>query len=122
MSKLLTAIHEWRATPAAVLPLALFQAITTGMHGLAVMYLMRDIRCSEYPAPHVPEIDICSSPAVQKAYTVDTAIYTTVSTVISIIVSGPYGTLSDLKGRKRAMALGIWLNAIAFVWIAFCCE
>jgi MFS family permease len=126
MRKLYSVVREWRASSAAVLPLTLLHALGTGFQGLSVLYFLRGIRCEEYKAtlpPHVPEgdMDVCRSPAVQKAYSVDFAVFTTIITVISIVLSGPYGKISDLRGRKRALSIVAVLNWLGNMWIILCC-
>ena len=95
-------IKERRASPTAVLPLAFLQALGLGLVELPVIYLFREIRCDAYRSiapPHTPEDDICRSAVVQKAYSSDVALFLFIVTALTIIVSGPYGQLSDLKGR-----------------------
>ena len=96
------------------------------LNDLPLTYLLREIRCAEYVAslPEVPSDagDLCRSAAVQKAYSADVAIYVTIATVMGIVLSGPYGTLSDLKGRKHALLLASSLNALADTWLFICCE
>ncbi|EKM49725.1 uncharacterized protein PHACADRAFT_33288 [Phanerochaete carnosa HHB-10118-sp] len=66
------------------------------------------------------EDDICRSPIVQKAYSKDIIIYTTVSAVLSVVLAGPYGRVSDIRGRKRALTISATLNALGNVWLVLC--
>ncbi|EKM49728.1 uncharacterized protein PHACADRAFT_265378 [Phanerochaete carnosa HHB-10118-sp] len=121
--KLFSALHKWRARSSAILPLAFLQALAVGLGGLPATYLFRAIRCEEYRKtlpPHVPEDDICRSAIVQKAYSTDIAIYTTVLAVLSIVLSGPYGRVSDIHGRKRALTIAVALNAFGDTWFVLC--
>ncbi|EKM49726.1 uncharacterized protein PHACADRAFT_214248, partial [Phanerochaete carnosa HHB-10118-sp] len=123
MYRLLSAVYEWRAHSSAILPLAFFQAVAQGLSSLPSIYLFRAIRCEEYRAttpPHMFEDDICRSPIVQKAYSKDIIIYTTVSAVLSVVLAGPYGRVSDIRGRKRALTISATLNALGNVWLVLC--
>lgn len=65
-------------------------------------------------------MDVCRSPIVQKAYTADVAMFSTVATVMGIVLSGPYGALSDLKGRKRTLVIASSLNGLGVAWLIVC--
>ncbi|KAI0075084.1 MFS general substrate transporter [Panus rudis PR-1116 ss-1] len=111
---------SWRTRSVAVLPLAFLQSLAFGFIELPVVFLFRQLECEAYvsrSAPHIPEDDVCRDPAVQKAYSTDMAIYLVIATVVSIAVSGPFGRLSDVKGRKIVMVSGGLLNAIGDIWL-----
>ncbi|CAL1713548.1 unnamed protein product [Somion occarium] len=93
---------SWRSRSAAVLPLAFLQSLAFGFIELPAIYLFHDI---------------CRDPAVQKAYSIDVAIYLALSTICSIAVSGPFGRLSDMRGRKIVMSSAACLNAIGDFWL-----
>ena len=118
------AVYEWQARPEAILLPAFLQSITMSLNNLPSTYLLRAMRCEEYVAslPSIPPDmgDICRSAVVQKAYSADMAVYVTIATVMGIVLSGPYGTLSDLKGRKRALLLASSLNALGDCWLIMC--
>ncbi|EKM49729.1 uncharacterized protein PHACADRAFT_154268 [Phanerochaete carnosa HHB-10118-sp] len=123
MHKLLSALHEWRTRPSVVLPLAFLQALAVGLDNLPSAYLFRAIRCKEYLATspsHAPEDDICRSPVVQKAYSTDIAVFATILAVLGIVLSGPYGRVSDFRGRKRALTISAVLNVLGNAWLALC--
>lgn len=84
------------------------------------MYLFRELECERYAAtlpPHIPEDDLCRSPPVQKAYSTDIALYLAIATITSIVVSGPYGRMSDLRGRRLVMLSGACLNGVGDLWL-----
>ncbi|CAL1713549.1 unnamed protein product [Somion occarium] len=111
---------SWRSRSAAVLPLAFLQSLAFGFIELPAIYLFRELECERYASglpPHLPEDDICRDPAVQKAYSIDVAIYLALSTICSIAVSGPFGRLSDMRGRKIVMSSAACLNAIGDFWL-----
>ncbi|GJE91947.1 MFS general substrate transporter [Phanerochaete sordida] len=123
MPKLLSALQDWRARPSAVLPLAFLQALVVGLDSLPVTYILREIRCDEYRAtmaPHIPEDDVCRAPEVQAAYSTDLAVFATILAVLSVVLSGPYGRLSDTRGRKRALTVAVALNLLGDVWFTLC--
>lgn len=122
LTRIRSAIYEWRASPQAILLPAFLQALTIGLSELPLVYLFRTIRCEQYEAslPHTPGMDVCRSPIVQKAYTADVAMFTTVATVMGIVLSGPYGALSDLKGRKRTLIIASSLNGLGVAWLIVC--
>lgn len=117
---LLASFQTWRSLPSAILPLAFLQAFALGLVELPAMYLFRDIECEAYKThapPHLPEDDVCRSAAVQRAYTADSAVYLAILTITSIIVSGPYGRVSDMRSRKLVMGAGAFLNAVGDLWL-----
>lgn len=116
------AVYTWRASPAAVLPLVLLQSLAFGLNGLPIFYTFRSIRCEQFEGPFPPDIDVCRLPAVQKAYNIDIAIYTTILTVLGILLSGPYGTFSDVRGRKRALAVACGFLTLGDFWLFICCK
>ena len=124
LARMRSAIYEWRASPQAVLLPIFFQALAFGLGDVPLVYIFRTLRCEQYweSLPHTPGVDACRSPVVQKAYTADLAVFTTIATVMGIVLSGPYGTLSDLKGRKRTMILASSLSALGVVWLIVCGE
>lgn len=123
MPQLPAALANWRSHPSAILPLAFLQALAVGLNSLPITYLFRAVRCAEYrahlPAGPVPD-DVCRAPAVQKAYSTDIAVYATLLAVLGIVVAGPYGRLSDVRGRKAALALSVAFNALGDAWLVLC--
>ncbi|KAI0922376.1 hypothetical protein AcV7_005923 [Taiwanofungus camphoratus] len=64
--------------------------------------MLRDIHCEALYRHiiHTPELDVCLSEEVQRAYPASVALYLAVVTILSIIVSGPYGRLSDFSSSS----------------------
>lgn len=115
-----TALSSWRSRTSTVLPLAFLQSLAYGFIEIPSMFLFRELECERYAAtlpPHIPEDDLCRSLPVQKAYSVDLALYLAISTITSIVVSGPYGRISDMKGRQVVMASAACLNGIGDFWL-----
>lgn len=115
-------LQTWRGSPSAVLPLAFLQSLDHGLINLPVTYLLREIDCDIYGirAPLVDE-DICRSTVVQRAYTIHLAAYLAILTTLSVLVSGPYGRLSDTRGRKPAMAACAVISAAGDLWLCLSC-
>ena len=111
--------RSWRFQPTAILPLALLLPLGLSLTELTTTYLLRDIRCFDLKLPITPgEQDPCRLSSVSRAYSRDLAIFQTTSTLISIVVAGLYGTLSDTKGRRYAMAWTAGFTALGDVWLA----
>ncbi|KAI0792113.1 major facilitator superfamily domain-containing protein [Abortiporus biennis] len=112
--------QEWRASSAAVLPLSFLQALAMGFIELPMVYLLREIECDAYVGTlgdqTAPE-DICRSIPVQKAYSADIGAWLAFLTTLSIVMSGPYGRMSDMKGRKLVMGIAAVLNALGDSWL-----
>ncbi len=111
---------SWRGRTSAIFPLVFLQSLAIALAELPVTYLLRELRCAEYNLPHIPEFDVCILPEVQQAHSTDLAIYLAVVAVLSVVVSGPYGQLSDNRGRKTAMGLAATLNGLGDVWLTIC--
>lgn len=116
------ATRSWRFQPSAVLPLAFLLAIGLGLTELSIVYLLRSIHCDSFKENHpeiivIPELDVCRLPEVQRLYSRDLSIYFAISTVLSIILSGPYGKLSDKKGRRHAMLVAASITAVGDAWL-----
>ncbi|KAJ6583768.1 major facilitator superfamily domain-containing protein [Mycena sp. CBHHK59/15] len=113
---------SFRSSTPAILPLAFLQALALNLLEVPVVYLFRSIRCQEYIAntPHSIAENACRSPEVQRAYSADFTAYISIITVLSIVVSGPFGKLSDLKGRRATMAIACCLNGVSDVWLCLC--
>ena len=102
------------------LPLAFLLATGLGITELTVVYLLRGIHCDAYKAtqPHPPtDVDVCRLPSVQRAYSRDATIYSMIVTILNILCSGPYGQLSDTKGRRYALAVAASLTAAGDAWL-----
>ncbi|OBZ74388.1 Importin-13 [Grifola frondosa] len=115
--------QTWRAKPPTILPLAFLQSLGLALIELPVIYLFRDLNCEAYllnSPPHIPEIDVCQDPAVQRAYAADVAIYLFIITVLSILLSGPYGRLSDSRSRRTVMGMSAFLNGSGDLWLCLC--
>ncbi|KAI0919575.1 hypothetical protein AcV5_001605 [Taiwanofungus camphoratus] len=95
-------MHGWRTCPLAILLLAFLYSLTIGLSELPVVYMLRDIHCEALYRHiiHTPELDVCLSEEVQRAYPASVALYLAVVTILSIIVSGPYGRLSDFSSSS----------------------
>lgn len=114
--------RSWRFRPSAVLPLAFLLAVGLGLTELSIVYLLRSIHCDGFKENHpdiivIPELDVCRMPEVQRLYSRDLSIYFAISTVLSIVLSGPYGKLSDKKGRRYAMLVAASITAIGDAWL-----
>jgi MFS family permease len=48
------------------------------------------------------------------------AIYLFIVTIFGIIVSGPFGRLSDVRGRRVALAGAATLNCLGDLWMCVC--
>jgi len=50
----------------------------------------------------------------------DLTIYLGILNVLAMLVSGPFGTLSDAKGRKRVMGISAIFNTLGDIWLYMC--
>jgi MFS family permease len=112
----------WRASPTGILPCGFLQSLALGLTELPTIYLFRDIRCDAYRKNAPSDSDPCRSSEVQRAYASDVAVYLFIVTVLSIGISGPYGKLSDMRGRKIAMGIAAAFNAVGDTWMCLCCK
>lgn len=111
-----------RAKAPAILPLSFLQYFAFSLSDLPLVYLFGDIRCELYrQASSAEELeDACRSPAVQRAYAADIAICLAIVTGLSILVSGPYGGLSDRRGRRLVMTCAATLIGVGDLWLCLC--
>lgn len=123
-------VHKWRAGPSAVLPLSFLYALAVGFSELPALYYMHAIHCSAFlersnlvwAQVFPPPVDVCRSPEVEQATATSNALYLIIITTLSVFASGLYGRLSDMSGRKRAMATGAVLNSLGDLWLYVCSE
>lgn len=113
-------VNRWRSQPSAILPLAFLQSFAFGLIELPAIYLFRDIEIRKCEASSQLGDDSCDSTAVHRAYTAKFAAYLVTLTITSIVVSGPYGRLSDTRGRKKVMGIAALMNALGDVWFLLC--
>ncbi|KAJ3486969.1 hypothetical protein NLI96_g3849 [Meripilus lineatus] len=103
---------SWRSRAPAVLPLILLYVIAESLTEFSVAGIFQAIECQKAPPAHPPEIP-CQSPEVRKAASRDRATYVVITTVLGMLVSGPFSRALDFSGRKKTVGIAVSVQLIS---------
>ncbi|PCH34820.1 MFS general substrate transporter [Wolfiporia cocos MD-104 SS10] len=103
----LDTVRRLRAHPSILLPLVLLYALGRGISQHLVKQVLYDVQCAMFLPQHrlvwiqvFPPPDYCDTPSIQEAYLRNISLYQLILTALSIVMAGPWGWLSDIRGRK----------------------
>lgn len=110
-TSVLASRRSWRTHPCAILPPAFFLGFTSGLLELPINFLLSEVGCVNEDDNHRD----CGDPFFPQNGIA--TIYRVVLTVVTILVAGLYGRISDIKSRKKAMGTAAAVKALGDLWI-----